>query len=37
MGHPGDHVWGLEEIAMMAGSYEPAPKLRGPYRKKNPA
>ena len=28
-----DHVWSLEEIVMMAGSYAPAPKPRGPYRK----
>jgi len=30
-----DHVWSLEEIVMMADSYAPAPKPRGPY-KKNP-
>jgi hypothetical protein len=29
-----DHVWSLEEIVMMADSYAPAPKPRGPYKKK---
>jgi len=29
-----DHVWSLEEIVMMADRYAPAPKPRGPYRKR---
>jgi len=29
-----DHVWSLEEIVLMADSYAPAPKPRGPYNKK---
>jgi hypothetical protein len=29
-----DHVWSLEEIVMMADSYAPAPKPRGPYKKR---
>jgi len=29
-----DHVWTLEEIVMMADTYAPAPKLRGPYKKR---
>jgi len=32
-----DHVWSLEEIVMMAGSYVPAPKPRGPYKKRGTA
>ena len=32
-----DHVWTLEEIAMMADSYAPAPKPRGPYKKRQQA
>jgi hypothetical protein len=32
-----DHVWSLEEIVMMADSYMPAPKPRGPYRKRSAA
>jgi IS1 family transposase len=30
-----DHVWGLEEIVMMADSYMPKPAKRGPYKKRN--
>ena len=29
-----DHVWSLEEIVMMADSYDPAPKPRGSYKKR---
>jgi len=29
-----DHVWSLEEIALMADSYMPKPGKRGPYRKR---
>ena len=29
-----DHVWSLEEIIMMAESYDPAPTARGPYKKR---
>jgi hypothetical protein len=29
-----DHVWSLEEIVMMADRYAPAPKPRGPYKKR---
>jgi hypothetical protein len=29
-----DHVWSLEEIVQMADSYAPAPKPRGPYKKR---
>jgi hypothetical protein len=32
-----DHVWTLEEIVMMAESYAPASKLRGPYKKRHQA
>jgi IS1 family transposase len=32
-----DHVWSLEEIVMMADSYAPAPKPRGPYKTKRSA
>ncbi len=28
-----DHVWSLEEIVLMADSYAPAPRPRGPYKK----
>ena len=28
------HVWSIEEILMMADSYTPAPKPRGPYKKR---
>jgi hypothetical protein len=29
-----DHVWGLEEIVMMADNYLPKPGKRGPYKKR---
>lgn len=29
-----DHVWGLDEIVMMADSYMPEPSKRGPYKKR---
>lgn len=29
-----DHVWSLEEIVRMAGSYIPKPGKRDPYKKK---
>jgi hypothetical protein len=29
-----DHVWGLEEIVIMADSYMPQPCKRGPYKKR---
>lgn len=31
-----DHVWSLEEIVLMADHYAPAPKPRGPYKKRTP-
>lgn len=30
-----DHVWSLEEIVMMADRHAPAPKKRGPYKKRS--
>ncbi len=30
-----DHVWSLEEIVMMADSYAPTPKPRGPFKKRS--
>ncbi len=28
-----DHVWSLEEIALMADAYMPKPTKRGPYKR----
>jgi hypothetical protein len=28
-----DHVWSLGEIVLMADSYMPKPRKRGPYKK----